>query len=120
MDARRFFYVCAGILLLVIAYSIGTSKADAQGGGQFAGIASLEGGNYGGPALVAIASNGDVFARAAVPGSDWVNNAWSCQLSWKSYCQGGESSWQYMGNVAGGTVPTEAQSWSGLKQGYKK
>ena len=30
MRARQFFYVCAGILLLVVAYSVGASRAQSQ------------------------------------------------------------------------------------------
>jgi hypothetical protein len=40
MNAKKFFYICAGLFLLVAAYSVGAHRANAQAGGQFVGITS--------------------------------------------------------------------------------
>lgn len=67
MNAKRFFYVTAGVLLLAIAYSLGSSRAGAQSGGQFTGIAVNP--NADG-STVAITSTGDVYARSASPAAN--------------------------------------------------
>jgi hypothetical protein len=120
MDAKRFFYVCSGILLLVVAYTVGIHRAEAQGSGPFAGIC-IEPNGY--RATLAITTSGDVYARNAIP----VVNQATCNglLSWETNgCNSGgleqDAGWQFMGNVLGGTIPAEAKSWSGVKQGYRK
>jgi len=55
--ARRFFYVCAGLLCLAIAFQMGAKSAGATIGGQIVSIA-FEGGR-----LVAVTSDGDVYSR---------------------------------------------------------
>ena len=57
--ARKFFYVCAGMLMLALSYHFGASTATAQQGTSVVGAFSL--GN-GGP-IVVLTPNGDVFYR---------------------------------------------------------
>ena len=38
MKARSFFYVCAGVLMIVVAYTIGATKAHTQAGSTTAEI----------------------------------------------------------------------------------
>ena len=109
---KRFFYVSAGILLLVIAYSIGASRLSAQSGGQFAGITHTTDG------LVAITSTGDIFAHVGAPA---MQNYVTCEITWPGSCfGGGDPGWVYMGNVLGGTVPASGTSWSKVKDSYRK
>ena len=39
--AKKFMFVCAGILMLAGAYSFGASSVNAQAGGDFVGISSV-------------------------------------------------------------------------------
>lgn len=57
MVAKRFFYVCAGILCLALAYHFGAQSATAQAGNA---IMVAE------PGYVYM-SNGDVYARSGYP-----------------------------------------------------
>lgn len=111
MNAKGFFYVSAGILFLVIAYSVGARRVDAQSSGDFAGICvSPDRGT------MAIRSNGDVYARNAVPvctgpGSfGWFNGT----------AQECSADWTYMGNVLGGPVPVDAKTMTDVKGTYRK
>ena len=58
-QARAFFFVCAGLFLLALAYHLGARSAGAQSGSAITGMA-LEGGN-----MVVLTSTGEVFARSA-------------------------------------------------------
>src|SRR5438128_1757716 len=71
MIAKRFFYVCAGILCLALAYHFGALSATAQApGNPVVGIAYFAAaGNSG----VAVTTNGDVYESVA--GSDY--SSWS-------------------------------------------
>src|SRR5262245_41669470 len=110
MRAKQFFYVAAGILLLVVAYSIGARRAEAQLGSQFAGITT------GGSGTMAITTSGDVYARNAIPVCLGPGNyAW-----WNGPAMECNNEWIYMGNVLGGTIATTPATISGVKQEYRK
>ena len=110
MNAKRFFYVCGGILFLIIAYCIGASRVGAQSGGDFTGIAFTQG-----CATLAIRADGSVFGRYAIP-----NKAPSGGVEWYT-CTGpsDDHGWQYMGSVLG-TVQSDPKSWSDVKKTFKK
>jgi hypothetical protein len=108
MNAKRFFYVAAGILLLVIAYSIGAHQADAQSGSsQFVGI-SVDPQNS---ATTAITSSGDIYARGDNPYCDSQHMQWGGQE--------GSCGWTYMGNVLGGAIAVQSKSMSDVKGAYR-
>lgn len=57
--ARKFFYVCAGLFLLVGAYALGAINAGAQGGeSTVAGVAVMSDGS-----IVVCTVNGDLYER---------------------------------------------------------
>ena len=116
MNAKRFFHIAAGILMLVIAYSFGSSRVRAQSGGEFTftGI-TVNYSNEG--ATVAITSAGDVYARAAYTAAAFGD---PCHLMWHELCSAPYPGWTYMGNVLGGTIQTEGKSWSAVKGAYRK
>lgn len=122
MNAKKFFYVCAGILLLVIAYSVGAHKAGAQSGGQFAGITSIHAHGSGVEVPLAITTTGDLYARSAAPSQAVTpNGGFACGFQgWGSDCFGADPGWQYMGNVLTGNVAVDQKTWSSVKQGFKK
>lgn len=70
--AKKFFYVCAGLLMLAGAYAMGARSAGAQGGQPHTAVGATV---YGQSTLV-LASDGSLFA------SHWQDR-----------------SWQYMGQV---------------------
>lgn len=112
MNAKRFFYVSAGILLLVIAYGVGAHRVEAQGGGDFTGIAVHCNG------LIAIKGNGDLYFRTAYPAVQEQGGGVSW---WSSVCSGFSSNgWQYAGNVSGGPIAVEGKSMSDVKGSYRK
>lgn len=112
MNAKRFFYVSAGILLLVVAYSIGARKADAQQGGQFAGITA----DHNSRQTVAITTTGDIYARNASP-----EGCSSSATTWKTCTfPADDHGWVYMGNVLGGPIAVEDKSMSDVKASYRK
>lgn len=110
MHAKRFFYLSAGILLLVVAYQLGASSVGAQSGGSFTGI-SVDGNSCN---TVAITSTGDVCARNTVPSSAG-NGTWAVLCS-STFDRG----WQYMGNVLDGPIATEPTTWGKVKDGFRK
>ena len=63
MRAKQFFYMSAGVLVLMVAvligFHLGQSKAEAQGIGEFTGISRGDG------SILAITSSGDVYGRIA-------------------------------------------------------
>lgn len=113
MQAKRFFYVCAGVLMFALAYHLGASRAGAQSsGGGFAGITITDGPNGG--STVAITVTGDIYGR---PGAPTCFNG-NVPFGWSPTSCSGE--WVFMGNVlAGGTVQTQAKDWSAVKDGYR-
>jgi len=112
MRAKQFFYTSAGILLLVIAYSVGARSVDAQGSAQFTGISTY------GTFATAITANGDVYARYA--GLSCIDGT----AQWYGYGPIGscpnDPGWQFVGNVLGGTIATTPATMSGVKQEYRK
>jgi len=87
--AKKFFYVCAGILMLVAAYSLGAQRVEAQvGGGDFVALVSANG-------LIAITNNGDVYKSSA-----GVN-------------------WSYLDNIRGGAVSSDAPALDEVKALYR-
>jgi hypothetical protein len=84
--AKKFFFVCAGILLLAISFHFGESRAQAQTpGNPLVGLA------YGSSALFAAAANGDVYV--------WNGTAWN----------------RFSSNMFSGPTPTQASSSGALK-----
>lgn len=67
--AKRFFFLCAGVLCLAAAYQVGTESARAEWDGSAAG--SLVGGGFaaGGP-WIAFTSAGEAWS--ITPGAGWI------------------------------------------------
>jgi hypothetical protein len=102
MNAKRFFYVAAGILLLVVAYSIGARQVGAQApDSPFVSITP----SPGGIAVFAITAGGDVYTSALT-----VNTP-------PGYAE--PAGFHYWGNVRGGTVQAQGKSISDVKSAYR-
>ena len=92
--AKKFFFVCAGMLLLALSYHFGFSTASAQSSSQFVSlaIASNGGSTY---TWGALTSNGDVYSS-----------------------NGG--GFFLMAHISpGGPIPTNQESWGQLKARYR-
>jgi len=110
MFAKRFFYVCTGLLMLTIAYSIGANSVGAQASpGDFTGISSFPN-----EPTIAVTAGGDVYGRAAHPYSG------GGELEWIP-SQGGlaNQGWQHMGNINGGTVAVDPATMGEVKAKFK-
>jgi len=127
MTARKFFYVCAGMLMLALSYHLGASSATAQIGGpiECAGITSgLATGVIG--RYVYIMSRSEpvrLLASLPVPGTSRVI---ACETDmvvlengevwfWSPF-SGGE--WTLVGNFPGGATPALHESWGQVKSRY--
>jgi hypothetical protein len=139
MVAKRFFYVCAGILCLALAYHLGARRAGAQGPVSVTTAYGWRGssnspGNYAAVVerTVYLLDNGGHYQIGPpVPGTapivavggdqgNTVNNvtvvlgngdAYACGLS--------EATWHFEGNIIGVTVPAAQQTWGGVKARYR-
>jgi hypothetical protein len=94
MIAKRFFYVCAGLLCLAVVYHLGARNAGAQSGGTI--VAAIHNPNGQGSAL-ALAGNGDVYEG-----------------------QASGSIWTYRGNVFAGPTPARGETLGRLKARYRE
>jgi hypothetical protein len=73
MVAKRFFYVCAGILCLALAYHLGARSATAQTGAQISGFTMF----WAGEGCV-MTPNGDVYYQYGFNGGPtYLGNFWS-------------------------------------------
>lgn len=97
MRAKQFFYTCAGILLLVIAYSVGARNAEAQApNNPIVGVAYVQAG----PKVIALTENGDAYMAA-------VSN------------DGHLFPWVFQNNVFPSSA-VQGTTMSGVKQEYRK
>ena len=98
--ARKFFYVCAGMFLLALAYHLGAGTAAAQFGQVVSGVADTPG--YG---MIIVTNNGDTFIRLYNSGGAANGYSASPPIS--------------MGNFwSGGPTPALHESWGQLKSRY--
>jgi len=89
--ARKFFYVCAALLCLSLAFHFGYTTARAQAPGN--PVVAV----YSGGLPLALAANGDAYQCTSSNGESWV----------------------FKGNVfAGGPTPAQHESWGQLKSRY--
>jgi hypothetical protein len=100
MRAKQFFYVCAGLFLLVAAYSLGASKVESQTTPDQTVAAAYFAPGGSGLAIV-VTTNGDVY--------------------YDSQSAGLVDYWHRAGNVfATRPISVEGKTWSGVKEGYRK
>ena len=114
MRAKQFFYICAGLLMLAVAYHLGASSVEAQmPSPQFVGIAedSRHVGGY-----VALTSNGDLYGFMGSMGCDGSgprldNDPGNCS---------GFTGWAFMENIlSGGPISVEKATVGDMKAKYK-
>lgn len=102
--AKRLFFVSAAILMLMVAYHLGTREAEAQSSGAINGLTATAWGQVPGDAgtMYIVTPNGDCFSRR-IDGSNNLNG-----------------SVYYMGNFwGGGTINVQPETWGGVKEKYR-
>jgi hypothetical protein len=126
--ARKFFYVCAGMLMLALSYYFGASTAGAQSGGaiECAGIANGEAATAVIGRYVYFMSRSEpvrLYATSPVPGTSPVI---ACDRGmvvlengevWFWYSAGG-AEWGLVGSFSGGPVPALRETWGQVKARY--
>ncbi len=139
--ARKFFFVCAGLLCLAIAYDVGVKNATAQTG--LVDGAHVE---NDGPSLDLTAAIGRQFYRwrwdivsgqitpgpvtvfaAPIPGtaqvvstfSDYYGRFVAVLGNGDTYYVDDGSSWKLAGNFAGSPTPAQKASWGHVKARYR-
>ena len=96
--AKKFFYVCAGIFLLILSYQLGATNAEGQAGSSVSGLtAAVWQGSY---SYFVMTPNGDIFAKA---GSSTALNPGPPQ---------------FMGNFWNGATATTPSTWGQVKDRY--
>jgi hypothetical protein len=143
--AKRFFFVCAGILCLVVAYQFGAKSARAQGLGSSVIGAMGCGPGGGGPTIALMVDrvtyratiNGSTLAfellppLPPLPGTSPVLalDMSCCGFAllengdvWAGGGGGPPSPWSYLGNVmaASGPTPAQRESFGALKARFRK
>jgi len=97
--ARKFFYVCAGLLCLAIAYQMGVRNASAQGVvGRIVGFTDFR--TVWPSAPVVMLENGDVWSR------EWSGNDFT-------------SPPHFLGNFWGEATPTRQRTFGQVKEQYR-
>lgn len=94
--AKKFFYVCGGLLMLALAYHFGATSATAQIAGRPTTALAYNGSTG---QMVALSDLGDVYVSAS---------------------GGNMTTWHYEANVfSGGPVQATQPSWGQLKARYR-
>ena len=104
MDAKRFCYVCAGILLLVAAYGLGANKVQGQAAGSEVVTASATG-SFGSrtPEVYVTKANGEIWLLQVNAGGTAYSPLWT-QLP----------------SVPGGPIQVESKTWGAVKESFKE
>jgi hypothetical protein len=122
MLAKGFFYVCAGILCLALAYHFGARSAQGQAGGTF-----VTGSFDPDTDPLVIDSAGQMWM---IPKSGAVLEA-TCSVvagsfdGYVLYADGdaymfNRTAWAYLGNVVGGVTPATRETWGRVKSRYRQ
>ncbi len=100
---KRFLYVSATLFLLVATYTIAAHRAQAQAGSMVSGVAA--GVFYNNTLYVYVMTpNGDCYVRStgSQPSGPFTGTA------------------RYLGNFWDGTVNVQSETWTGVKEKYRK
>jgi len=125
--AKRFFYVCAGLLCIALAYHAGARTATAQVGG------GIDGAAFGTWNTCAVGRTfyyqiGGLFVPEPIPGTDRVIATGGSPA--KVMLENGDvyvypgtpaggGPWEYAGNMIGAPIPVEQSSFGSLKARYR-
>jgi hypothetical protein len=138
MVTKRFFFICAGILCLALAYHFGAQSATAQGGLVASSV-------NGGPAsgLWAVVVGRTVVIRNGsgglpptsipepVPGTEAIMSVDALDLNYATVILANGDTWEYWpydsprrwifaGNMLGGPTPATRETWGQMKARYRQ
>jgi hypothetical protein len=131
--ARRFFYVCAGLLMLAIAYHLGATSATAQASAVIGGIGCSPGSLTPNISLVVnrvvYRGTGNQYAFQMLPPLPPIPGTSPVVALDASCCgfallengdvwAGGGPTWSYVGNVLSGATTAAQKSWGQVKAKY--
>lgn len=106
--AKKFAYVCFGLLALAVAYTIAARDVVAQVGmGDVVHVYLDTEGAY--PVTVAVTASGDFYGRAGTV--DYSNGV----VNWSVPALG----WQYLGNLYSGSQSVIPMSFGGVKAKHR-
>ncbi len=124
---RKFFFSCAGLLCLALAYHLGSSRAVA-GPDE---IVASSGYNCG---AVAIVTNRVLYRSSAtdlqpldaplppIPGTSpvvWIDACMLVAVLANGDVYGYKGDWIYLGNGITNATPVRLESWGGVKSRYR-
>jgi hypothetical protein len=98
--AKRFMFVCLGLLALAVAYHLGAAKAESYTGSPFVSLMSWNGSQGGTVYLLALTEDGTVY---------WANG----QGGWPEYLSFPQ--WQVWGQIPTGATATQSSTWGQIK-----
>ena len=93
--AKRFMFVCLGLLALAVAYHLGASSVQSQGTGTFVSLAP---GPYMSSSVYALTSDGDLYG---------------CGVN-------GFPTFAYLGNFNSAPTSTQSTTWGQIKASFKE
>ena len=124
--ARKFFYVCAGLLCLALAYHLGARSATGQTTAVIEGVSVSNDGlsaAVNGSYIKFDANTGAVYVSYPLPVTGHVLEAsWSTVVYENGdvyVYQGSPGAWVLKGNLARGPTPAKAETWGSVKARYR-
>ena len=136
MAAKRFFYVCAGLLCLALAYHLGATKAGAQssvtieganagyGSGWATGVVGRtfhfkrhNSSEAGGTVPDPVPGTSPVIATASASGAGGAQ--WVMLENGDVYSYLTDAPWVYYGNLLGGSTPAQQETWGAMKSRHR-
>jgi len=96
--AKRFMFVCLGLLALAVAYHLGATKAESYSGSPFVSLCAYTWNGYS-QAYLALAEDGTLYF------SDGGSNPQASPFP----------QWQVWGQIPTGATATQSSTWGSIK-----
>ena len=96
--AKRFMFVCLGLLALAVAYHLGATKAESGAGSPFVSLGAWTSSSGGTAVLLALTEDGTLYWASP---SHWPWDGWL--------------DWQVWGQIPTGPTATQSTTWGHIK-----
>jgi len=132
--AKKFFYVCAGLLMLAASYQLGIRNAGAQGAGSVEGaqfdvvwftcsidrrfVLGSDGAGYCDQPVEYRAIGPTIPGASPIVSTSYAPscaNKYRVLLTDGSYYGSDGGAWTLLANLSGAAVPSQASSWGAVK-----
>jgi hypothetical protein len=132
MVAKRFFYICAGLLCLALAYHLGARSALGSGAGIVDGAhVDCDRGPNGTVFVTGVVGrnvywNGEPAALPAIPGTERIvatcggGDFFTVVLENGDIYRGLGGQWTYLGNIVAKATPATQGTWGEIKSKYRE